>query len=736
MPNNAALKPIRRDPGTPWFGVDRQRLTSRQPLLTRPDGRWFFAGLLVAATLLPLLVVPGNPLDPLLAWPPAWPTSWPTIWPTIWPSLWPFTWPSSSAVLLPFLCVMACGLLWGAGVQLVERPRRAQQLATMALCCTAFLGLTTLRASPATSLLSGAVALLFLFVLTQLPRRAPQCSRAAALAAQARGAAVLTLAVVLLALLRSPELTTTKRLSLLWSGGYTLALGVRWALTLRTTHRLRAAAMGAQVLLTLGLLAVAGGPWGAPSLALLYSLSVPALSTLLLVPDPTPTLRPLWELIAGHPERLLVATFMLLSVLGTGLLSLPQSTASGQALHILDAMFTAVSAVCVTGLIVLDTATAFSDLGQVILLMLIQVGGLGIMTFSTATAWALGLRISMRHEQAVESLLNSRRDGNLFAVTRRVLIVTFATEGLGAAILLSAFLARGEAAGSAAFRALFTSISAFCNAGFALQTASLIPYQQDPLVLYTIAGLIILGGLSPTVICAVPRLIHRRRTAAAISLQTRLILVMSACLLALGFLLYLALEWNHSLSNLAPWDRIHNAFFQAVTFRTAGFNSVDLTLMAPATISLSLGLMFVGGSPGGTAGGVKTTTIALLLLTISQAMNGHTSIQLFGRRVSAKSVHQAIVVTSVAALFFFLALSSIQLTQDISTKLAVFEVVSALGTVGLTLGATPLLDEVGKVLIAICMFVGRVGGMALLLLVAQQRTPYTLQRPEEDVDAG
>lgn len=275
-------------------------------------------------------------------------------------------------------------------------------------------------------------------------------------------------------------------------------------------------------------------------------------------------------LIVDHPARLIVATFLALCVVGAIALSLPVS-AAGDAVRLVDAAFTSVSAVCATGLITLDTAVAWSGAGKLIILVLIQLGGLGIMTLSTAALGALGRRLSVRHEEAVAGLFGGEHRGLLFVALRRTLAVTFAAEAAGAIVLTALFAAHGDALGDALWRGVFTSVSAFCNAGFALQSDSLVGYQTAPAVLHVVALLIITGGLAPPVIAALPRVVGR----GPVPVQAKIVLAATVALLGVGFAGFAALERRGALAGLSFGDKLHNAWFQSVTFRTAGFNSVD-----------------------------------------------------------------------------------------------------------------------------------------------------------------
>jgi trk system potassium uptake protein TrkH len=437
------------------------------------------------------------------------------------------------------------------------------------------------------------------------------------------------------------------------------------------------------------------------------------------------------EAVLSHPARLLVVTFLILCAGGALLLKLPMSTTMAGGASAIDVMFTATSAVCVTGLAVLDTAGDFSGMGQASIALLIQLGGLGIMSFSTAAFALLGRRLSLRHEGAVADLVAHDR-GDVFEVVKRMLAITFGIELAGALVLWPMFALAGDSAGDALWRAVFTSISAFCNAGFALQSTSLVPYQSMPWIVHVVAVLIILGGLSPAVVVELPRLM-RGKTA---SVHSRVVLATSVTLLAVGAIIIGALEWSHGLGHLSMADRVHNAWFQGVTPRTAGFNSIDTGSLRPATLWLTLVLMFIGGSPGSTAGGIKTTTVALLFIAVRGAMRGRWEAVAFGRRFGDASVYKAAALTTIAAGTVVVAMVAILVTQPIPFEMALFEVVSALGTVGLSTGGTGMLDDVGKIVIIVCMFVGRVGPLTLFLFLRERSRSAPWRVPESELDVG
>ncbi len=437
-----------------------------------------------------------------------------------------------------------------------------------------------------------------------------------------------------------------------------------------------------------------------------------------------------WEHLLDHPARQLVTSFLCLILLGALLLKLPLASAAYHSVSFVDAVFTAVSAVCVTGLIVLDTPAAWSGWGQAVILVLIQFGGLGIMSFATAFLGALGQRLPVRQEGAFAQVASGENRRDLYRAVKTVLGVTLVAEMLGAVILLPRFVDAGDDLGSAMWRATFTAVSAFCNAGFALQSNSLIGFARDPWVLHTVGTLIVLGGLSPAVVVGLFR--NRRR----LTVQSRLVLWTSAWLLGVGAMLFIAAEWNNVLAGFGFWDKVHNGWFQSVTLRTAGFNSVDIASLRPATITLCILWMFIGGSPGGTAGGIKTTTFAVLMLAVAGAVQGRWSVTAFNRSISHATVYRAASVATIGSIALILFVLAIQLTQVAEVIPGIFEVVSALGTVGLSMGITAGLDTVGKIIIMTAMFAGRVGSMTLIVFLVAQRIPPARRVPEEHVVVG
>lgn len=434
-----------------------------------------------------------------------------------------------------------------------------------------------------------------------------------------------------------------------------------------------------------------------------------------------------WEIVTNHSSRVLLLGFFLLCFAGTFLLLFPMAWRD-EPIRMIDAAFTATSAVCVTGLTVLDTANDFSFVGQLFILLLIQMGGLGIMTLATIAFHALGRRMSLRQESLFTSITETTHE-NLSRSLLTLVRWTLTVEGCGAFLLAFFFLIGGESVTAALWHGIFTAVSAFCNAGFFPHPDNLVIWQKNPLVLHTVAGLIILGGLAPLAGLLIPAWLRRK----PIPMTVRLALSVTALLLLSGTLLILAFEWNGILSGLSFFDKLNNAWFQSVTLRTAGFNSVNLTGVRDSTWVMMMVWMFIGGSPGGTAGGIKTTTIAILLLTLWTNIRRENDVVYRFRKIPPSTVYRAITVF-ISGMAVLLGTALILMaTQEITGKLILFETASALGTVGLSIGATPQLDELGKVIVIMTMFIGRVGPMTLFMFLSDSRPPVERDYPDAKI---
>lgn len=423
-----------------------------------------------------------------------------------------------------------------------------------------------------------------------------------------------------------------------------------------------------------------------------------------------------WDLLLYHSARVTLITFFMLCLVGTILLFLP-GAASENRVTLIDAAFTSVSAVCVTGLIVLDTPRDFSYFGQALILLLIQLGGLGIMTVTTVAFYALGHRLSLNHEKVLNRTY-SANESTLSALLAKMVKFTVICEVTGALLLFYMFSQQGIPLFDAAWQGIFTSISAFCNAGFALQSASLIPFQKAPAILHTIAALIIFGGLAPAATLMIPAWAFGKRVPLAI----RIVLVTTIILLLIGTLAFLIFEWNGALAGLSIADKIHNAWFQSATLRTAGFNSVPLGNILGPTFIFMICLMFIGGSPGGTAGGIKTMTLGVLMVTFWQSISGYDDIVIQERRIIYATVYKAVTIFVAGACSLLAVIIMLQMTQLVDTRNLIFEATSALATVGLSLGATAKLDSIGKIIIMLAMFIGRIGPLTLFTLLSRDRS--------------
>lgn len=432
------------------------------------------------------------------------------------------------------------------------------------------------------------------------------------------------------------------------------------------------------------------------------------------------------------PPRLLLGSFLVLIAFGTlGLRVLP-GLYVGPRLGWVDALFTATSAVCVTGLIVVDTATHFTPRGQAFLLLLIQLGGLGILTFTTLIIQAFGRRLSLHHEAVASSYAEIAPELDFRKLVRSIVLLTFLAEAIGAAVLFGVWLPR-FGAGEAAWHAVFQSISAFCNAGFSTFSDSLAGFQRDPLALGTIMVLIVAGGLGFLVFEELRHFVTQQRTRSRLrlSLHTRLVLQVSAFLLVGGWITFAVLEWTNTLASLPTPDRLVNSLFMSVTARTAGFNTVDYSATTVSSNFATILLMSIGGSPGSTAGGLKTTTVALIGLLALARLRGRTVTGFGYRSVPSETVQRAVglfvvafaLVTGAIMLLAVLELGPGGSPSHERFLSLMFEAVSAFNTVGLSMGETGGLSDAGRLLTVFLMYVGRVGPLSFAAAIALDPDP-------------
>ncbi|MEN8149861.1 MAG: potassium transporter TrkG [Planctomycetota bacterium] len=447
--------------------------------------------------------------------------------------------------------------------------------------------------------------------------------------------------------------------------------------------------------------------------------------------------------------RSFVLSFAGIILAGTLMLHLlPAATVPDHRISLVDAFFTSVSATCVTGLATVDTGTTFTRFGQGVILVLFQVGGLGLMTFAAFFALALGKGMGLREREAMRGVLNLRVSGSIVRVVVGILLLTFLVEGLAAVALYSRW---GDA-----WSSVFHAVSAFCNAGFSLHSDSLSGFVSDPVVNWTVMAEIVIGGLGFGVLVdilgrryfGISVLGWLRPTdqgpAGRLTVQTRIVLISTVVLIVAGAVLTYLFEAGNpaTLGNLSAGDRITAAVFQSVTSRTAGFNTIPIGEMTEESQFLTMLLMLIGASPGSTGGGVKTVTTVVMILAVVSLYRNRTRVEVFGRTLPVNTVNHAVVIVSTAIVFVTLTTLILTIFENRGTGSdprflsLFFEAASAFGTVGLSTGITPGLSIVSKLTLCVTMFVGRVGPLFLVLALSQRQIARPYEYPEEHVMIG
>ena len=430
------------------------------------------------------------------------------------------------------------------------------------------------------------------------------------------------------------------------------------------------------------------------------------------------------------PPRLIALGFFVTILIGAGLLTLPVSY-RGESPGFLDALFTATSATCVTGLIVRDTFTGWTGFGQGVILFLIQLGGLGFMTVITLISYALGRRLGLYDRKVLMQSAGNISLAGVSSLIRKIVPFTFLFEALGAGLLAIRFVPE-FGWGRGIYFALFHSISAFCNAGFDLMgirtpVSSLTAYAGDPLVTLTISALIIVGGLGFLVW---RDMANNKWHWSKYQLHTKIVLAATGILLVGGWGLFFLFERNASLAGMPLGEQLLAAFFQSVTPRTAGFNTVDLNAMSQSGGLLTNVLMLIGGSPGSTAGGIKTTTVAVLVLSALASARGYSKVNAFRYSIDRDMLRQA---SSIVIIYLMMAIMAIlavcAFDPGVTMSQAMFEVNSAIATVGLSLGITSTLSGASRVIIIMLMYAGRIGGLTFALLFSQRKQEPPIDRP-------
>jgi trk system potassium uptake protein TrkH len=457
----------------------------------------------------------------------------------------------------------------------------------------------------------------------------------------------------------------------------------------------------------------------------------------------TPIIKP-WRIaikIVRRPKYrhfsplILVYGFVSTIVLGTILLILPISNNTGEFTPFINALFTSTSAVCVTGLIVVDTGTFWSSFGQGVILALIQIGGFGIMTSATIFLLVLGRRIGLRERLLIGQSMGLSRLGGLVRIVKRIALFTILFEVVGAALFYIRFSTESPP-GTAVWKSIFQSVSSFNNAGFDIfgNFRSMLDYQGDTLIVLVTAVLVVIGGISYIVVADV----FKNRRLTRLSMDTKLVLATTASLLVLGMIVILFTEYSDpgTLGTLPLHQKLLVSFFQSVTPRTAGFTIIDMGSLAHFALIFTMVLMFIGGASGSTAGGIKVNTFGMMVATIWSSLRGREYAGVFGREFKVQQIYRALAVVLISLTFVTIVVFLLAITEEFSFIDLLFETFSAFGTVGLSTGITPDLSTAGRLILTFTMFVGRLGPLALVLYLVHRQQPSTHRYPQEEIRIG
>ena len=441
--------------------------------------------------------------------------------------------------------------------------------------------------------------------------------------------------------------------------------------------------------------------------------------------------------------QIIMLSFMIVILIGSVLLALPVSAAGGQAVPYVDALFTATTSVCVTGLVTLTTATAWSTFGQIVILILIQIGGLGVITIISGFMISMHRKMGIGDRMLIQDAFNLNTLSGLTEFTGKVILGTFVIEGIGALLYMTVFVPQFGVRGI--WISVFNAISAFCNAGMdIIGENSLCDYATRPVVNIVTSMLIILGGIGYIVWWDVVRVLKNIKAQGVrcfcyLTLHSKIALSVSVLLILAGGVLILIFEYHNplTLKNLAFYDKLQLAMFQSVSTRTAGFATLPQQNLTNASALLSIFLMFIGGSPVGTAGGVKTVTIAVLLVSAFATIKGQNEVPLFGRNISKHSVSKAAAVVCMSFIILFLSTILLAAVTDAPALDIVYETVSATATVGLSRNLTPFLNIWGKLIIIVTMYLGRVGPISLAVALNRSKTIQNIiKSPTEEISVG
>lgn len=435
-------------------------------------------------------------------------------------------------------------------------------------------------------------------------------------------------------------------------------------------------------------------------------------------------MKDLYNIVSGikkNPYMVFVLGFATVILIGATLLTLPVASQNGRSVGFINALFTATSAVCVTGLVVVNTATHWTVFGKVVIILLIQIGGLGVMTMTALISFFIGKRMSLKTRVFIMEERNVDELQGVVRLTKNILIYTFLVEFIGA-LLFSLVFIRDYGVTKGIGFSLFHAISSFCNAGFDLIGNSMINYVDNPIITLAVCGLIVIGGIGYYVILDI---YENKKNFHMLTLHSKLVLLITSILLIGGTLMMFALEHNNpeTMGNLSMSGKIQAAIFQAVNPRTAGFNSIPIENIRMSTAAFTVFLMFIGGSPASTAGGIKTTTFGVLIISFYNMVKGKRDFEVFERRITPDTTIRAAAILLISLMLVVLVSFVLSITEEATGYEyldILYETVSAFATVGLTRGITPELSNIGKFILSIVMFIGRVGPMTVAYAFLKQ----------------
>ena len=434
--------------------------------------------------------------------------------------------------------------------------------------------------------------------------------------------------------------------------------------------------------------------------------------------------------------QIVILGIISINIIGAIILALPISSQSGEYTNFLDALFTSASAVCVNGLVISDTGTYWSTFGQIVLIILSEIGGLGIMSFTIFIAILLGKKITLKDRLTLQSSMNTFSIQGLVKMIKYIMYVAFSVQFFGILLLSTQFVPEfGIKKGM--FYSLFHSVSAFCNVGMDLfgDFKSLTEYHSNPVIIITISILVIIGGLGFTVLIE----LYNYKEIKKISVHTKMVLFISTILIILGAVLIFILEYNNpnTLGDMSIFDKILNSIFASITPRTAGFNTISTEGMTKAGKMVTIMLMFIGGSPGSTAGGLKTSTFGIIIFTIISVIRGRDDTEAFGRRFSREVVYKSFSLLIIGLILVIFVTMLLSITEYDETFISIlYEATSAIGTAGLSTGVTQRLSGIGKVIIIIMMYIGRIGPFTLAFALTNNKKKTGIRYPEGRILIG